>query len=337
MARYSQSDYSDAPTMIMSPANGAHLPHNAIQSRPHSGNPAGQHSFFTKACCDNPMSWSPLNATTPTSTNLSRKRSRDETDLALNHDGSYFPLQKVSTPAPIPEEPIYGEGMVLLNPSTGMSISAESQTGTWYEEKVEIEANSLPSHGGRPEMPPSRKSVRLDPDAPPTPRPDDIAAAVAPESPPKSSSSSTQPTIDDFTYTLGIGWTRIASEDPDIQAAARGWARYLENHYPVHVHGAEILLKSKGLNAYLVGCQEGFYLFNEDLLEGRLVGRSWDSCLNNLRTHPILFEGEAVLRAERTPGPDSGFTKHVSGSSMAENTTNANDDDDGINGRMDVD
>jgi hypothetical protein len=254
----------------------------------------------------------------------------------LNHDGSYFPLQKVSTPAPIPEEPIYGEGMVLLNPSTGMSISAESQTGTWYEEKVEIESNSSPSHEGRPEMPPSRKSVRLDPTAPPLPRLDDIAAAVAPDSPPKSSSSSSQPTIDDFTYALGIGWTRIASEDPDIQAAARGWARYLENHYPVHVHGAEILLKSKGLNAYLVGCQEGFYLFNEDLLEGRLVGRSWDSCLNNLRTHPTAFEGEVVLRAERTPGPDSGFTKHFSGSSMAENNTNGNDDD-GINGRMDVD
>jgi hypothetical protein len=320
--------------MIMSPANGAQLPHNAVQSHSFPSNPTPEDSLFAKSCCNDSTSWSTANAMTPTPTNPSRKRSRDETDLALNHDGSYFPLQKVSTPAPIPEERIYGEGMVLLNPSTGISISAESQTGTWYEEKVEIESNSFPSHESRPEMPSSRKSVRLDPAAPPPPRLDDIAAAVAPESPPKPSSSS-HPTIDDFTYALGIGWTRIASEDPDIQAAARGWARYLENHYPVHVHGAEILLKSKGLNAYLVGCQEGFYLFNEDLLEGRLVGRSWDSCLNNLRSHPISFEGEVVLRAERTPGPDSNFTAQISGSSTVEDTSNGNDD--GINGRMDVD
>ena len=40
--------------------------------------------------------------------------------------------------------------------------------------------------------------------------------------------------VDDYTLALGIGWTKIASEDPDTQAAARGWVKYIENHYPAH-------------------------------------------------------------------------------------------------------
>ena len=100
-----------------------------------------------------------------------------------------------------------------------------------------------------------------------------------------------------------------------MEAAARGWARYLDNHYSAHVQGAQILLQSKGLNAYLVGSQLGFYLFSEDLSEGRLVGRSWDTCLNNLRVHPIAFEGENVLRAAKTPGPETpAFRSDLNGS-----------------------
>ncbi|KAF7512874.1 hypothetical protein GJ744_011977 [Endocarpon pusillum] len=336
MARYHHSDLSDAPTMIMSPTNGAQLPHNSMRSHSFSGDPGTDDSLPVKSHRNNSTSWTPVDTMTPVSTNPSRKRSRDESDLTLNHDGSYFHEQKVNTPAPIPEEPIYGEGMVLLNPSTGISISAESQTGTWYEEKVEAGSASLPGIEDRPRMPTSRKSVRLDHAAPPSPRPDDIVAAVAPESLPKSSSSASYPTIDDFTYALGIGWTRLATEDPDIQAAARGWARYLENHYSRRIHGAEILLKSKGLTAYLVGCQDGFYLFSEDLLEGRLVGRNWESCLSNLQANPITFEGAEVLRAERTPAPESGVSRGFRyGNETEKGMSNGNDA--GINGQMDVD
>lgn len=247
---------------------------------------------------------------TPISTNPSRKRSRDETAFDTDNDSAYFSAQHVNTPAPIPEEEaIYGEGMVLLNPSTGVSISAESQTGTWFEEKAEAEARNIAveEENSRPKMP-TRKSVRLG-SAASLPRLDDIAAAVAPASPPKQSIP--EPQIDDFTVALGIGWTRLSSEDPDIQAAARGWARYIENHYSRHIHGAEILLKSNGLNAYLVGCHEGFFLFGEDLLEGRLVGRTWETSLHNLRAQPMAFEGQDVLRAERTPGPDGASTDRM--------------------------
>jgi hypothetical protein len=239
---------------------------------------------------------------TPISTNPSRKRSRDESAFQADADGSYFTAQQVVPPEAIPEEPIYGEGMTLLNPRTGLWISAESQTGTWYEEKEAEEAKNQPEPTTefRPTMPSSRKSIRLSPGSV---RPLLDPTISAPASPPKM----VNPEVDEATIALGIGWTKIASEDVDIQAAARGWARYIEIHYTRHIRVAEILLKSNGLNAYLVGCQEGFYLFSENLLEGRLVGRTWDVCLQNLKSQPIAFEGDEVLKAERTPGPDSAL------------------------------
>lgn len=247
-------------------------------------------------------SWTPVDAMTPISTNPSRKRSRDETAFENEMDNSYFPAPQVNTPAPILEEPVYGEGMVLLNPQTGISVSAESQTGTWFEEKVETESRNPPAADSdfRPTMP-TRKSVRIDSTAP-VPRLDDIAATVAPSSPSKTPQD--QPEVDNFTLALGIGWTGLASEDPDSQAAARGWARYIENHYSSSVHGPEVLSKSKGLNAYLVGCCEGFFLFSDDLSEGRMVSRNWDTCVSNLRAHPTTYEGQETLKAERSPGPE---------------------------------
>jgi len=44
------------------------------------------------------------------------------------------------------------------------------------------------------------------------------------------SSDPATPAVDDYTLALGIGWTKIASEDPDTQAAARDWVKYIENH-----------------------------------------------------------------------------------------------------------
>jgi hypothetical protein len=333
MARYNHSDFSDGPTMIIPPTNDAQMPNNGVPALPFSSKTSTMGSTLSESICNNSTSCAPADSTTPISTNSSRKRSRDENDFTSGQDGFYFPSPQVKPPAPIPEEPIYGEGMILLNPSTGMSISAESQTGTWYEERVETESKPPSPSEIRPRMPTSRKSVRLDRATPPPSRLDHTGVA-APESPPKSSSA--YPTVYDFTYTLGIGWTKLTSEDPDIRAAARGWARYLENHYSQHIHGAEILLKSEGLNAYLVGSQEGFYLFSEDLLEGRLVGRNWESCLTNLRTHPVAFETNEVLRADRIPGPDSRFADEVYGSGMADGNS-INGSNDAINGHMEVD
>jgi len=212
-------------------------------------------------------------------------------------------------------EPIYGEGMTLLNPTTGIAISAASQTGTWFEEAAAAKLAQVPhpppsamststANPSRPIKPTlsSRKSQRLDTSAPGL---DDItlltlssqAAGIHGCLPSKA--TPLDPTVDDSTHLLGIGWMCLSSED-DAVAAARGWAKYINNHYP-GVQDARILLQSKGLNAYLVAASDGFYLFKEDLSEGRFVGRTWETCLTNLRAVPIGFEGGEVLRATRMP------------------------------------
>lgn len=276
----------------------------------------------------NSTTWTPTDGLTPAlTTNPSRKRSRDESAFEAAGESSYFShptSQTISTPAPIPEEgesePVYGEGMVLLSPETGRALSAESQTGTWYEERAAKEAEDAAQQKlaaeiaaeeaakqFRPTMPVSRKSIRLSQSsiraeiAPIISNGAPSPGSNAPSSP--SRSPSDRPEVDEATIALGIGWTKMASEDPDLQAGARGWAKYIENHYR-GIHGAEFLLKSRSLNAYLVGSQAGFYLFSEDLLEGKLVGTTWDSTLENLKSGQ--FEGTEVLRAERTPGPDEG-------------------------------
>ena len=287
--------------MVMPPLGAHHLP-TPLESRPRasdifSESPFDQSTGYASHC----TSWTPIDAITPISTAPSRKRSRDET--ACDSD-SYFPSQQVNTPATIPEEtPTYGEGMSLLNPKTGMSISAESQTGTWYEERVEKESRShsaLADTVSRSQIHRRHhKSMRLDFNAS-QPIVDHNAVVIPLASHPNTS----QPEIDDCTITLGIGWTKVSTDDPDAQAAARGWARYLENHYRADIHTAQILLKSEGLNAYLVGCREGYYLFSEDLLKGKLVAKSWENCLRNLKAQPLAFECQDILQAERTPGSE---------------------------------
>ncbi|RMZ80817.1 hypothetical protein DV737_g2880, partial [Chaetothyriales sp. CBS 132003] len=255
-------------------------------------------------------SWTPVDSMTPISTNPSRKRSReDDTSHDPEPDGSYFPsaAEQVKTPAPMPEEPMYGEGMMLLNPQTRLSISAESQSGTWLEEKEDRDRleQEIKAATFRPKLPTSRKSIRLSQNAINTaPAPalvDTSPFGGAPASPPKSAAIHPEP--DDAAVALGISWTHIGT-DESIQGAARGWARYIDNHYARHIHRAEIVLKNTAHDAYLVRCHQGFFLFSDDLLEGQLVATTWPRCLDNLKAHPFVFDGDERLRAERTPGPD---------------------------------
>lgn len=109
------------------------------------------------------------------------------------------------------------------------------------------------------------------------------------------------PVIDNITIMLGVGWSRV-NGDQDVLAAARGCARYIERHYPLSA--VKIMLKSKALDASLVETREGYYLFQEDLNQGRLVSKNWDTCLANLRfSSEITFEGLETLYARRSPSP----------------------------------
>ena len=264
-----------------------------------------------------------------TTTNPSRKRSREETCDDVLESSTNPPKASVVEP-----EPIYGEGMVLINPSTGVSTSAESQTGTWYEDKLEADllaaARTRELQGAQAServVMPMRKYQRRD-----ISFKLDSASNKQSYSTNHQNSGPEEPAIDLFTHLLGVGWARMGT-DPGMQAAARGYAKFIENHYPLSA--VEVVLKSKGLDAYLVQAAGGFYLFKEDLNEGQLVGSDWEKCLANLQRSSIAFEGTETLKAVRTPDLSpmiSAGASESSGKSASEESQTSMED-----GCMDLD
>ncbi|OHF00317.1 hypothetical protein CORC01_04298 [Colletotrichum orchidophilum] len=227
-----------------------------------------------------------------------RKRSRDEAAPNLVTDEP----EPHAAPKEPEEEWEYGPGMVLIKKG-GYVADASSQSGTWVEEKAAQEdvrksqeaITRLHEQQQRPSLR-SNKSQRLTQAIMPTL---DVAQpAMASTSEPLPLENSMQPIIDQFTLHLGIGWRRI-SEDQHIQAAARGWARFIENHYPVS--SAIVRLESKGLQSYLVEAAEGFFLFAEDLRQGRLVSRDAEGAMKNLQCSPPTFDGSETLIATESP------------------------------------
>lgn len=175
--------------------------------------------------------------------------------------------------------------MTLLNPRSGLAVSAESQTGTWFEEQMEADTTTAPPlavstdsatnhshHRGR-------KSQRLDASAAGF---DDITASAiqrklnnqassseadiyrtpaltsasgSPSTSTFSSSSPGEPRVDDLTLLLGISWQRVSGvdQDMDMGPAVRGWEKYIGKHYAGYLQAPpRIVLKHRGLNAYLV-------------------------------------------------------------------------------------
>ncbi|KAI2625447.1 hypothetical protein GGS26DRAFT_202254 [Hypomontagnella submonticulosa] len=238
-----------------------------------------------------------------------RKRSRDEAGVNLDIEEA-----KLETIEPVkePEDTwVYGEGMTLIKSPLSYIADAGSQSGTWLEEKaaadevLKNEEARIINQQERPSLR-SNKSQRLDMNAIAVPQSGpqinrcspvrDINPAAS--TPGLSADASSQPIIDNFTLHLGIGWSRI-SEDEHIQAAARGWARYIENHFPVT--NVQIQLESKGLQSYLVEASEGFFLFAENLRQGQLVSKNLNQTFANLKMSPPVFEGPEVMSAAESP------------------------------------
>ena len=280
--------------------------------------PVSNDTFRTYAANSGPSFANGLSTTNAYIPKPSRKRSRDDAEF---EEAMIAPIEP-SAPAPAPEpeeEPIYGEGMVLLNPRTGMGVSAESQTGTWYEEKVEDSIVAAPpvsskSNAGLSDIH-GRKSKRLDPSAPGL---DDIALSSMHQRLQNTTeddnhriltgnnSTPNEPLVDDATCLLGISWQRVGGDDDNMAPAVRGWEKYINNQYSAYLQDCQITMKSRALNAYLVAARPvtfagtantAYYLFSEDLDQGRLVGSTWETCVKNLQSSPVLFEGPEVLRA----------------------------------------
>jgi hypothetical protein len=220
-----------------------------------------------------------------------RKRSRDEAAVNLEADA----------PPSVKEDWTYGEGMVLIKSGPGYTSDATSQSGTWVDEKLANALDSLP-----------KKTEDVDQRMHKSQRLGRNSNSVSPASTPIAdgpmqfgptdleAGASNGPVIDDFTLQLGIGWRKI-SNDEHIQAAARGWARYIENHYPIS--NARITLESRGLQSYLVEASEGFFLFDENLRQGRLVSQDAQRALQHLQCSPPTFDGSVTLTAAESPRP----------------------------------
>lgn len=276
--------FSPSPVLIMSPQPVHQTPMGMANFTHHA-----PRSFGMRA-----NQFASLQSSRPSA--AGRKRSRDEASDNLE-------------PEPVPSSPVeepeteweYGPGMTLIKPSQRYVTDASSQSGTWLEAKkaAEIAARKALLED-RPVLR-SAKSQRIVSDA------GALASAVSSTTssfttalPTSSPESPSAPIIDNFTLHLGIGWRRI-SEDVDIQAAARGWARFIENHYPVS--NVRILLESKGLESYLIEASEGFFLFAENLRQGQLVSQTTDSALRNLQSNPPIFEGTITMSAAESPRP----------------------------------
>ncbi|KAF5027215.1 hypothetical protein F66182_703 [Fusarium sp. NRRL 66182] len=216
-----------------------------------------------------------------------RKRSRDEASENLESDIKSLPVVEPE------EEWIYGPGMTLIKKSTCYVTDASSQSGTWVEEKKAAEEAAIKEARSMIRNP---KLQRVSPSL--------SSTSAASTSPLKSEIKPVNegPIVDTFTMHLGIGWRKI-SEQEHIQAAARGWARYIENHF--HVSNARIILESNGLQSYLVEANEGFFLFAENLRQGQLVSQTAEGALRNLQCSPPLFDGMEVLSAAESPRPVS--------------------------------
>lgn len=244
-----------------------------------------------------------------------RKRSRDE--AAVNLDSPEKAPPAVEPVKEDDDEWEYGPGMVLIKKGSGYVHDASNQSGTWLEEKAaaleatrkeEALREQQRQSQDRPSLR-SHKSSRLDlsthiasQDSISSNRssPKRDLGETSPMTPDGSSAGVSQPKIDDFTFHLGIGWNRL-NDNEHIQAAARGWARYIENHYPVTE--PKILLESKGLESYLVEAREGFFLFAENLRQGRLVSSNPQRALSNLKSSPPIFDGEHTMAASGMPRP----------------------------------
>ncbi|KAL4897251.1 hypothetical protein BDV59DRAFT_86869 [Aspergillus ambiguus] len=317
---------SDGPAMVLSPPQEhAFLPYPR-QSMMDAAADTSSGAYFANGFHSHTSFSSGLAAP---AAKPSRKRSREEADFEeARNVSSMPPLSATVPPAPQQqqqqeeEEPIYGEGMVLLNPRTKMALSAESQTGTWYEENMTA-PSTAPSQPQSQAAESGRKSQRLDPSAPSL---DDITVSSIQRQQDAANDDNRrlldsaarsnpftpgEPLVDDATRLLGISWQRIAMDDADLAAAVRGWKKYIDRQFAAHLADCQILMKNRALNAYLVAARPAaplgvalgpaFYLFNDELTQAQLVGSSWETCVQNLRATPIMFEGTQVLNASDRP------------------------------------
>ncbi|KAK4543181.1 hypothetical protein LTR36_005731 [Oleoguttula mirabilis] len=236
-----------------------------------------------------------------------RKRSRADITAPDDGEEEQFDDGAVATPLDAAQgkprgKPVYGPGMTVIYPEDhGYQAAAESQSGTWVEEQAERKPFQL-SHIKRPSVS-SRKSQRRNAGAC---GPDDLAQLVLP---PSIREATAEPLIDEATRVLGISWTRMdATEVLRISQAA--YSKWIQNHYS-GLKGVVIWFENSAIPGYLVRAQnaytgqKGYYIFSNDLTEGRLVTTEPEQLVPRLKMLPALHLAApgGHIRAESDPMP----------------------------------
>jgi hypothetical protein len=280
--------YASSPTVVLAPQQASYF--DAIGASPHQQDAPSPNSCPMGRKYPVPPSLNYLAASSNSA--AGRKRSIHDVepdDLPLDCPGA---VQEPPKPKP---EPIYGPGMTLIYPDEpGLNISAESQTGTWAEEKHDEDQKSTPPP--RP-IAVSRKSQRLD------------TSVKSLTGPPQKSKESiideNGNTIDHLIIALGVGWKNVMT-NPELSVVSKAYTRVIENHFPLT--DATIMLEGAGLQAYLVRARADgvmkYWLFDDSLRWCQLLSNNLQGAVNNLKAGVMpIVEGPIINSTPRTPPP----------------------------------
>jgi hypothetical protein len=277
--------YASSPTVVLPPQQQDYF---ALQ-RAHSPSAMGK----LRPKYPTPPSLNYLAAVSNAS--AGRKRSIADVDDPEENQ----PVGTIVAPSKPKPEPIYGPGMTLIYPDDpGFSIAAESQSGTWCEEKNEQEEKA---EAVRP-IAISRKSARMSP-----------TANVMVPSLNDMDAQKTEDIIDDNGATvntlitrLGVGWKNVMT-NPNLRDAARAYSRVIERHFDFT--DALVMLEKESLSAYLVRAKQhgvqGYWLFSDSLQWCQLVGWSLERTVSNITAGPTpRVEGERINARQLTPSSE---------------------------------
>lgn len=277
--------YASSPTVVLQPQQpqGYFSPHQ----RAHS--PSAMGKFRPKH--PTPPSLNYLAAVS--NATAGRKRSIADVDDPEENQ----PTGSVATPAPVKSrgEPVYGPGMTLIYPEDpGYSIAAESQSGTWYEDKIETEEKAA----ARP-IAVSRKSQRISPSRDVTvPSLNDMETQIS-----EAIIDDNGNTINTLITSLGVGWKNVMT-NPNLRDQARAYARFIERHFDFT--DVVVMLEKESLNCYLVKAKQhgvqGYWLFSDTLKWCQLIGWSLERVVANLMSGPVpRCEGERINARDSSP------------------------------------
>ena len=286
------NDSADGPTMFVPPQ------HHTFPTSPFNHLAQSTNSFHYQN--QSTSQWNSTASIRPEpALRHSKKRSRDSDDV----DGDFFQAPRVPTPRP---EPIYGEGMTLIDPISGRPVGCDGQTGTWYEEQLEADRKAAEAAVQEEATFQARlpKAKRLNSQ----PALHDLPISHNQQSPFAQQQSScpyadAASAADPLAALYKAEWLCNSNSD-ETRMASRGWAKYIEKQYPL-LSNPEVLMtycESQTFGApdikYIVArTNQGFWRFSEDLRQAQKVALKWESCLLKLKECSNSFVGEQVLLA----------------------------------------